>query len=160
MEERAAKGGLVAPGLQAAGSRRRCRSRLVYECPGTSGSPATELLSRLEVRRTGTLLFNDVFTELKHTYLAILRHKNLAYFYDMSWLRVAGSQKKISTLITETTPLVRPFRRPRALSAAGRAGLAGRSTTAGRRWKTGCGGRKWQSRGSTRPPPSPRTSTR
>ena len=63
MEERAAEGGLVAPGLQAAGGRRRCRRRLVYERPGTSGSPATGLLSRIEVRGTGTLLFIDVFTD-------------------------------------------------------------------------------------------------
>ena len=62
MEERAAEGGLVTPGLQAAGGRSRWRRRLVYERPGTSGSTATELLSRIEVRGTGTLLFNDVFT--------------------------------------------------------------------------------------------------
>ena len=71
MEERAAKGGLVAPGIQAAGGRRRCRRRLVYERPGTSGSPAAEFLSRIEVRWTGTLLFNDVFTNsniLSHTW--------------------------------------------------------------------------------------------
>ena len=85
MEERAAEGGLVTPGLQAAGGRRRCRRRILHERPGTSGSTATELLPRLEVRGTGTLLFNDVFTNsniLSHTWSL-----KLGLLYDLHCLR-------------------------------------------------------------------------
>ena len=69
MEERAAEGGLAAPGLQAAGGRRRrrCSRRLLHERPGSAGAPATELLSHIKVRRTGTLLNAAVLTKLRHT---------------------------------------------------------------------------------------------
>ena len=89
------------------------------------------------------------------TYLAILGHSNSAYFM----ICIACEPKQIQPT-HHWNDLIVPFRRRRALSAAGRADPAGRSTTAGRRWRTGCGGRRWPSRGSTRPHPSPRTSTR